>query len=263
MATVRIKIDGQPGQVTLAAFLGVVSNVGRILAELDAAISEQPHGSLDWVVDDLFTGSLGAELRSEPRTLDREDAGAAVVRAFVGGWQTIETEGRTPPLFSPDAMQRAKSIVRFIGKEGATGIEISDTNETVELSPKSAVNVTQLLKEQRRSRGSVEGKLETVSVHRGARVIVYHSRTRKAIRCRLPDELLEQASTAMRLRQRVIVSGTIFSNGKGEPLRIDVTKLRILPPDSELPRYNDIGGHYPDFTGEMSTRDYIRSIRVG
>jgi hypothetical protein len=75
------------------------------------------------------------------------------------------------------------------------------------------------------------------------------------------DALLATAKEVM--GRRVNVAGVIYRNGRGEPMRVDVRGIRTLGRDDELPTIDQIGGSDPDFTGDLSTDEYIWSIRVG
>jgi hypothetical protein len=261
MAALHMVIQGRPREITLYAFLTAIENVQQMLADLDSAISEEPHGSLDWVVADLSMGSLSIALESQPR-LEDSDVGPEVAHTIVRGLSIIESEGRTPPLFTESSMRSAQRLVNVIGRDGATGLMVTDLEQKVTMSAQASASIGQLLKVLRRAIGSVEGRLETISVHGKPKFIVYHSRTNKGITCILPPEELV-AKTIPALGHRVTVSGTVFSNARGEPMRIQAERIRIIPNDEELPTIDEIGGSDPDFTGDMTTEEYIRNIRVG
>jgi hypothetical protein len=44
-------------------------------------------------------------------------------------------------------------------------------------------------------------------------------------------------------------------------MRVDVHHLRVLRPDSELPTIESLTGSRPNFTGDLSTEEYLREIR--
>jgi hypothetical protein len=110
-----------------------------------------------------------------------------------------------------------------------------------------------------RSIGSVEGRLEMVSIHHRPRFTVYHSRTNKAVRCDFAHEDLGTITAA--LGRRVVVSGVVHSNAKGEPLRVDVERIALVGREEEPPSTASLAGSDPSFTGDVSTKEYIRSIR--
>ena len=91
--------------------------------------------------------------------------------------------------------------------------------------------------------------------------MIYHSRTKKAIRCDIPQDsdLLEQAKEA--LGHRVLVAGIVHSNARGEPIRVSAETLRILSETPALPSISSLGGQYPDLTGDLTTEEYVRSLR--
>ena len=91
--------------------------------------------------------------------------------------------------------------------------------------------------------------------------MIYHSRTKKAIRCDIPQDsdLMEQANEA--LGSRVLVAGLVHTNARGEPLRVSAETLRILSETPALPSISSLGGKYPDLTGDLTTEEYVRSLR--
>ena len=52
-------------------------------------------------------------------------------------------------------------------------------------------------------------------------------------------------------------------NVRGEPLSVNVDKLRVLKEENELPSIDDMLGMAPDITGDLTTEDYIRRLRDG
>ena len=122
--------------------------------------------------------------------------------------------------------------------------------------------VRAVTKVHHQSIGSVEGRLELVSLHPGRRHFhVCHTLTGKAVKCSLPPELEEDVKRS--LGQRVIVSGLVSYDENGRPRIVRSEKLRIMKEDRDLPSVKDMVGLAPDITGDMSTEDYIRVLRDG
>jgi hypothetical protein len=63
------------------------------------------------------------------------------------------------------------------------------------------------------------------------------------------------------LGRRIIASGKVCSNMKGEPLRVEAEEIKVLRRKEELPSIAALSGIDPHFTGELSTEEYIRSLR--
>lgn len=260
MATLRVVVEGELGSITAKAFVVAVQNSLSILRDYDIALSGERRGSLDWVITRIDSGS--ARLEIEPRSrLEEKNVGLEVVHSFVNGWRQIEQGGTTPAYLSPKAMGQVKDIVKLIGKEGTTGFIISSQSEEVEITPKSTVHVERLLRVRHHSIGSVEGRIETVSIHRRDYFMLYHARTRKAIMCTVPKGKVRELVPTDILGTRVIVFGILHSNDLGEVLRINVERIRQLGTGKELPSYTTLGGSDPAFTGDLATEEFVRSIR--
>lgn len=260
MATLRFQVHGELGNITLSGFLGQVRDHLEMLREYDCAISHQSDSTLEWLITNVSAGSLILETKSRS-TMPEKDFGNGVINAYFTGWDHIEHQGTSPPYLSETGMNAARRIVQRIGKEGMTGVEISSTDRRITLTVRAFDNMDQLVSETDKSPGAVEGTLETVSIHRSSRFTIYHSRTKKAIRCDIPpgSDLLDHAKEA--LGSRVLVAGLLHTNACGEPLRILANTLRIFPENRELPSIAFLGGRYPDLTEEATTKDFIRSIR--
>lgn len=259
MATLRFEIKGEAGSITVRGFLVEIENAFRMLAEYDSAISSEPTGSLDWVITNVSIGSLWIEAESRSRLEDR-NVGPEVAKAYMAGWAQIEREGTTPPYLTEAGMLNARRIVKLIGREGIAGFAVSDLSERVEISAQASANIDQLIPVRYRSIGSIEGRLETISVHGRPKFVVYLSRTGKAVTCRIEGELL-LATAKDALGRRVGASGTVLSNAKGEPLRVAVERIHTLRSAEELPTTASLAGSDPDFTGGLSTEEYVRSLR--
>lgn len=254
-----MRVEGEPGILGVSAFLNAVRESLYMLADIDAGLSGEPRGTLDWSVASLKTSSAVIEMESRSRDEER-NFGPQVTRFFVTGLQQLEELGVTPPYLTESGMSHARRLVKLIGRNGMRGLEVSDLETSTAISARAAANIDPLLKTQRRALGSIEGRIETASIHKRPRVIVYLTRTRKAVTCRMPSTaVLEGAAVAM--GRRVLASGMVHYNAKGEPLRVDVDRLRVFRPESELPTIDELAGSDPQFTDGMSTADYIRELR--
>lgn len=258
MATLRLTLEGEPRRISLRSFVQASDSALKIVQELDAAISQERGGLLDWVVTDLTLGSLVIVAQSFSRVPDH-DPGPAVTRAFVGGLRQIEDEGTTPPYLTEGGLRHVRRLIKLIGHDGTRGLRVADLEATVALTARAAANVEPLMKIRHKAIGSIEGKLDTSSVHRAPRFIVYQSRTKKAVTCRFETGLLESAKAA--LGRRVLVAGIIHSNVMDEPVRVDAERIRPLRQPSELPGTSDLAGSDADFTGGVGSAEYVRRLR--
>ena len=262
MATLQFEVKGQLGSITLRGFLTAVESALKILGDYDAAISGKARGTLDWIITDVSTGSLKIVTQSRSRLEDR-NYGPEVAARFIEGWSVIERQCITPAYLSEQGMKQAKQLTRLIGRRRHDRICNREPDQSVEITPQASINIEQLLRVRHCSIGSVEGKLETISIHGESRFIIYHSRTGKAVTCRVTrDKLPSMISTEM-LGRRIIAFGKVCSNIKGEPLRVDAEDIKVLRRQEELPPTAALSGMDPNFTGNLGTEEYVRSLRSG
>ena len=263
MARLRLTIQGQIREISIDSFIDSIQNSLEILQELDRAVSRERSGTIDWVVSGLGIGSTYVEVESRVRS-GNVDHASQITTQFADGIEHVQKQGTTPPFFSVDSMRHMRNIVRLIGRKGMGGLLVSlpDIPREVHLSREAEENLEALVGVHHKSTGAVEGRLELVSIHHPYRRFnVYHSVTQKSVKCNLPKEFERQVINS--LGRRVIASGIVSYNVKGEPLSVEVQKLRVLRSEDELPSIDDILGIAPDITGDLSTEEYIRSVRGG
>lgn len=267
MATLRLEIKGDLGAITARALQDAIAIHLRMLKDYDRGLSSEQgelRSTLEWVVTGVGPGSVVLDVRPESQ-VEGLDVGPDVVRAYVEGWARIEHDAATPPFLTDEAMRHARKLTKLMGNQGVSGLAVVSVNgrgdERVDITPKAAVNIAQLLSPARRHAiGSVEGRVETVSIRGSPRCIIYHSRTKKAITCVSDDEdLLKQAAAA--LGRRILVRGVVYYNARGEPVKVAADGIRVLRERHELPTTADLAGSDPDFTGGVSAEEFLRQQR--
>jgi hypothetical protein len=162
-------------------------------------------------------------------------------------------------------MTKAKRLTGTIGDKGPRAIlaSVPETNSSIEITYRSAENIKKLLPVATRTLGSVEGRLEAISVRGYPRFIVYEGLSDKGVSCTAPKlNLLEKAKDS--LGSRVQVTGLVHRNRKGEPIRVIIQNpndLKVFGSDLKILPLEELGGSDPDFTGDLSTDEFIRRIR--
>ncbi|MHB8576763.1 MAG: hypothetical protein ACYDCQ_15685 [Dehalococcoidia bacterium] len=165
-----------------------------------------------------------------------------------------------------ESVRRIRSIVRDIGKNGVTSASVilPERDQSAEITRELEANLDTLVGIHHRSLGAVEGRLEAVSLHRGAtRFYVYNTITNRGVRCNLPKDIEDDVLRAISDRRRVAVTGVIAYNAVSEPISVKVERLRILEKASELPTVREMLGAIPDLTENLSTKAHIRMLRDG
>lgn len=264
MSTLRLRVEGEGKPVSFDSFVGSMNRARFMLRDVDQVISAGRGPALEWILADLGMNSpspvavLESRLRS--RRVDERIA-EEVTGSFVGALATAEQGEALPANLSDTGLDHLLKLATNLGKNGAARFEAifveQDTQAT--LSPASAQHVERLLVPKSRAIGSITGHLEVVSLHRGYRYSVYDAVTHRAVRCDFPEAELESVKAA--LGHRVMISGIVHRNVKGQPLKIDQPRLTMLPTRNGLPTTEQLVGSDPDFTGELTTDEYVRQLR--
>lgn len=120
-------------------------------------------------------------------------------------------------------------------------------------------NLARALSVQRRSLGSVIGRLDSISVHKRRLAGVWDSITGLRVEVTFTDNQVQEIKNA--LGKRVEIFGLITRDFNDNPLKIKMRELEVLPDVGESPSMDSIYGMDPDFTGGRSSVDYVREMR--
>src|ERR1700685_3455569 len=183
MSKLRFEIKGDPNSIALPTYSIATTKVVQILTELDRAISGRGGPSLNWYISDLSkNGTLALEIQSRvkrPSTRQkvRKDVSRDVAESFVTTFENIEDRGISPPYLSEYGLEKLQVMMALFHRNGAKGFVATsvDKNRSVNVTPASEQTLKALLPAVREYEGSVEGRLETISVHKVHQFIVYHA----------------------------------------------------------------------------------------
>lgn len=266
MARLHLTIKGELGNIALDSLTLMLDKSRSILRSLDRAVSGRETDTMKWVVVGLNEGNSGTiALRSRVIAGD-VDFGVQVGSRYIEGIERIETQGRAPPEYDLEMLEDLRAMTRAFGQDGVDALNVSmpDHNREAVLSRTTGAKLQRLTGVHYKTIGSVEGRVEVVSLHKGNRYFtVSHAVTNRAIRCSLPEGREEAVIEALRRKRRVVVSGALAYNVEGRLLSVDVDRCRTLPEEDEIPPLEATVGIAPDFTGGQSTEEYIRSLRDG
>ena len=267
MATLRIEIKGELGQISVRSFASVLEHSIAVLHSLDRRISQETQGTLHWVVKDIGHGSdIHLDLATQLVHGNR-DYSPEVHGRFETGIRVIRQEEGTPPYFSYKDIMAVREIVRNFGRDGVRAVSYKSeaAEQPAELTHEAGPELNRLTGVAYYGLGSIEGRVEVVSVRRKWKHFnITEQRTGRTITCSLPYNLEDDVFEAIQHRRRIVASGRIAYNLRDEPMKLTVTgKLRFLGQESELPSIDDLAGSDKELTGETETEDYIRSLRDG
>ena len=163
-------------------------------------------------------------------------------------------------------MRRTQQLGNLIGKSGgpkamrATLTSDSLQASSARVTAKIASNAKEALTPRQQTRGSLIGTLEVISVHQGQVVTLYDEINRRATRGTF-DRSTQFDLVKSALGKRVVVDGVLSRNSLGEIVSIDMTKIELLPDESDLPSVRDLIGSEPELTGGLTAVEYQRVRR--
>ncbi len=254
---IGIRLEGQ--DIPVDAFLDAAKSFCGLLSDLDDAV---PGGvePLNWRIAGMSLGSANLTIEPMPKGESGGDRGDTVIATALSGLATIEQEGRRPEHFTDDALKKAKDLVR--GIDGAIddislfGNTRGGSVRTLTLTTRTADNVHRLLGTAYAAAGSIEGTLETLSIHGGPMFAVYDVMTARRIQCNCDRKTLDRLLT--HLGSRVSVKGELRFNRRGEPSTVNVESFDPLG-GNELPQAEHLRGSFAGDKVKLDEwSDYIR-----
>lgn len=238
-----LRLELETAALTLGHLMRVEQIVAALIREVGGAVVGGDADSVRWYVESVTSGSIRFELRPEPAT----DAVSYsrmpdVVHAVAGGLALLEREAERPPFFSDQALERAAELADQVGR-GLPAIRVGNAAAPVELTAQLKANVTKVLGSRRfvESIGTVEGRLETVSVHERSYFNVYDDLTGERIECHFSSDLTPP-EVGRWVGRRVAITGTIRYRTTGEIVSVQADELYVFPEPESLPSATDVLG---------------------
>lgn len=268
--TLRIVVEGNLGDITVEALVRALDGTVAILNQLDVVTVGQSTPSLTWYVTGLREGSAAIELRARPRKDKRRRPPADQIdlaRTLVAGLDQLENRDEVPERFVDKSVRRVGTLGRLL-TEGASGLRVEgpppashvdQRPQTAHVSEVSARHSLQATRVASRARSSLLGNLEKLDLHGKHRFGIYNTRSRRAVMCEFARDQLDDVVAA--LGRRVLVDGILSRNAAGDPLRIVVGDLELVPDDADLPPIQAIFGSAPDFTNGKTVAEHLDEIR--
>jgi hypothetical protein len=255
---IAFKSDFIPMQTLAAAITGLED----MLYDIDREISGK--FTVEWGIKELKTRENA--IVAVPRLIGKktQDNSDLIIPAFLNGIKTIRKKAVRPNHFSDEALANVKDLSMAINgdikKITVTASLNGRLSRPIPLTHDVANHVDEVIGPRYRTIGAVEGRLDMISLRRYLKFGIAHTLTGKTVSCRFFSyTMLEQIKAA--LGRRVVASGIVHYNAQHEPVRVDVEWFKVLRERHELPGIEDIGGSDPEFTGDLSTEAYLRSIR--
>jgi hypothetical protein len=235
--TIEIKIDAP--KLTPDKFQKAVNEFFALLKGVTKNVTGDSKPE-DWIIAVRASSQVvSARTESQSKALVT-DAMSRGFLSLMAGVQTI------PPHFTKEDVISARNLAALVDDDGkiVRNIFIQNGGAPIRLSNDIIKTADAILAgEKQIAFGSVEGVLE--SLHRKENqpltsTIKDPIHGRSIVSTFTTPECEEKAFEAFKDVSRVLFSGLIHYNKEGEAVRIDVSFVRIFPPESELPTLEEI-----------------------
>lgn len=215
-----------------------------------------------WVMADMDRRDQDLILRLEPRNVPgRRDLIDMLVpvEALVKGAIMLASRPIVPELFAPRTVTRLGELAE--PRDGIQSVTLRTYNGGVSLgawlSNPVRENAAEAVRPFEVSYGSVTGTLSGLREAKGksVRVTVRAAQGRQAIEGLVPEGMAERLRTAW--RHRVSLSGRVRRNASGQPIRIEVDRLELLPEgNAGRPSTDELLGVGADWLDGLSVDDF-------
>lgn len=230
--------------IPVSTFIDAARDLYGILVELEKEISGSPN--LIWSISELSSSSASLQTIPYLSREDDTDNREKIVSVFVHGMARIAYNPIQPDYFSDEALIRAKHLANLLNGN-VDRIEIRGTiqgklSDHISITQRIAAHVDELIGVRRVSLGSVEGKLELISIHGGTYFNIYDQLTGRRVKCICDREVLDKLTDHRNLGRRILVYGEIREDARRYPDSIKLETYRFLREREELPQIDNIRG---------------------
>ena len=242
--------------VAVKSFIAVATKLTDLLRELETSVTGRE--GLEWHIVDLRMGSTNLAIAPVTQSPESADSASQIIDAAVNGIAIVENSPQRPPHFTDQALRHAKELTK--AANGATNrLSIfgggAETRQ-VAVSKRLVAHVDELIGTKSVALGSLEGRLEALTVHDTIAFSIYDSITNRRISCGCSRETLNAA--IKHFDKRVSVSGEIRFNARGEATSMRVDEVCPLG-TGPLPQPEDIIGLFADH--KIDTDEWSKFIR--
>lgn len=244
---------------------GRPANAGRFFQlgqDLLVMLDELSDVPVAWQISSLRTGSAIATV-APPEDHPEEER---VLRLAYSSLGTVQGGGGLPDGWSPDAVRVAH---RFVDHGQSVEGEsdwvpprlrlVGDADQStpgVELTPELGEQLAVLQPFERRMPGSVRGQLVGLNVSRGNRASL-RLPSKRIVRVGFETSLRDGLKDA--LYQEVELRGLVKQDGDGRVFHVRAEEVSVLAKPKV--RWSDLFGIDPEFTGDLTTYEYLEANR--
>lgn len=231
----EISLGTAGGWITPHSYGVVLHQVDRSLEELDRLAEPERRKRAVWRVVGTSWGKAGPSISLRPDVARDQRSTEELMRpslALVGGVRSLHKVAEIPSHFSETVMTRITKVAKEVGQAGSglTSVDlrtIGTDHGAAAIDDTVSANALQAVESASIAYGSVVGTLDLISTRGTHDRVGLLGDFGPPINCRvdqLPREVVVES-----LDRRVVVSGVMRRNGRGQIVRIDADGLELAP----------------------------------
>lgn len=211
---------GRGVPVELRRLLRATEHFAILINAVSAAYTGES-GGVRWIVE-VRPGSVRLPVVPEPaRDVVQPSAVAELPELIGAGIAQVAREAVRPDYFTDRALEELRELAKV------AEVDFPMTVDDTKLSTQVIVNVDKILGAPRYSIGTVEGRLEAISLHDGSQFSVWPGGRGKHVKCLFGQHVqLDEVLAAV--GRRVAARGRIKTRPDGRRESVEVHSLRVL-----------------------------------
>lgn len=268
---ITLQVEGAlPGQdnVWLSDFVRELEALRTALRRTEEASTGK--AVLDWQIVDLRHDSP-AMVTIEPvyaqaeipdgQAQAIEERKAMLVGSFFRNVRSISAN-EVPPELDRTTLEAYQELAAPVRQQRLRAKLSNGSEPQVVIEPIMQDVVEILLSPTTQSSGTVKGRLEFFNIHSDQNVFrIYSPLIPRWVACHFPEEHTATAKEA--IGRKVRVSGEVtYRTRDPYPHAIEVKHIAVLPEDSLLPPLLSLRGTDLTATGDQSSEDFVKALRV-
>jgi|GEM_PF-2319574 hypothetical protein len=226
--------------VPMARLLKIQETFMAFLHELGKSMADTTRDPVEWVVRSVHASSLDFALDTEALS-DRTppDLPPAIKRAASLGLRVLHSGAERPEFYTDRVLEAACEFASLADEE--MPIRVGNAAGALSITPIIKTHIEEILVAPITAIGTVEGKLESVTVHDRRVFNIFDPLTRERIECHFAHRIKVE-DIARAIERRVLVTGEIRYRDSGEIASVKAEDLAVIPLDADLPTADDVRG---------------------
>lgn len=268
IAAIEVLIAPNGKRLELQAYTQILNELRLSLSEVDRLALPGRSPRLKWGVADLRMDDRVIATLAPLRIPSRRPTNSLALpgHGLVDGIKVLQEEPEIPALFSEQTVTRVQNLGRALADGRVEEVQVRSLNGTRHegiVDEQTVENARRAVTGASRASSSVVGTLDVLHGRNRShpRAQVFDPITRRAVTVKAREDQLGDLHDAY--MQRVMVVGELTRNSAGQAVRIDMVELHVLPQSERTLTAWEVLGVDRDFTGGLSTDEFLNRSRRG